>query len=218
LFKMVTRIVRKLKKKLPVPPKSRSFLLMTIIALAVAVSGQAFAHSNGWPVASGTITSSLGWRLDPFGSGKIKWHNGVDIAVALNTPVTPTGPGLVRFAGWHRDYGWLVVVDHHDGWFTMYGHNNALTVTAGQEVTQETVIAYAGSTGRSTGVHLHYERRWFPEGTKPAPAIEDSRRMSELPEEGIRQPSDSLGKPGEDNSPPALNDNDPNIQGGIGGE
>ncbi len=157
----------------------RTFLQAFIIFSFVLESAQGFALSNGWPVPFGSITGTIGWRRDPFGSGRLKWHNGIDIAVPLNTPVTPAGPGLVRFAGWHGEYGWLVVVDHHDGWFTMYGHNSTLTVRAGQEVTPETVIAYAGSTGKSTGVHVHYERRWFPQGTKPPP----ERRISEEPPE-----------------------------------
>jgi murein DD-endopeptidase MepM/ murein hydrolase activator NlpD len=133
--------------------------------------------------------------MDPFGSGKIKWHNGIDIAVKPNEPVTPTDPGLVRFSGWHRDYGWLVVVDHHNGWFTMYGHNSALAVKAGQEVTTETVIAYAGSTGRSTGVHVHYEKRWYPEGTIQAAGVRETDGLEEYHGRRIHEPLDSANQP-----------------------
>ncbi|HEX9023124.1 MAG TPA: M23 family peptidase, partial [Geobacteraceae bacterium] len=72
-----------------------------ILALLLDVL-PALALSNGWPVPSGSVTSTIGWRRDPFGSGMLKWHNGTDIAVPLHTPVTPTGSGLVRFAGWHK--------------------------------------------------------------------------------------------------------------------
>ncbi len=152
-----------------------------IILLLLLETVPAFALSNGWPVASGAITSGIGWRRDPFGSGKLKWHNGIDISVPLYTPVTPTASGLVRYAGWHRDYGWLVVVDHHNGWFTMYGHNYTLAVGIGEEVTPDTVIAYAGSTGRSTGVHVHYEQRWFPQGTIQAPGADGGRQSAQNP-------------------------------------
>lgn len=189
----------------------------------------AFALSNGWPVPFGTVTSTIGWRKDPFGSGRIKWHNGIDIAVPLNTPVTPTGTGMVRFAGWHEDYGWLVVVDHHDGWFTMYGHNCAVAVKVGQEVTPETVISYAGSTGRSTGVHVHFERRWFPEGTTPAPAVAEMSERREYPDGGIQQSrgafeqsageiGQSLELPLDETGEPSLVDDNSAARGGLGGE
>jgi murein DD-endopeptidase MepM/ murein hydrolase activator NlpD len=166
----------------------KKFLPVLLLFLVLLESMPAFALSSGWPVAYGSVTSVIGWRKDPFGSGKMKWHNGIDIAVAPSTPVTPAGPGLIRYAGWHRDYGWLVVVDHHDGWFSMYGHNSALAVKVGQEVTPETVISYAGSTGRSAGVHVHFERRWYPEGTIQAPAAADANAMGEYPDGGNEAP------------------------------
>jgi murein DD-endopeptidase MepM/ murein hydrolase activator NlpD len=206
----------------------RMFLLSLIIFTVFLESTPVFALSTGWPVAYGSITSLIGWRKDPFGSGKMKWHNGIDIAVPLNTPVTPTGPGTIRFAGWHKDYGWLVVVDHHNGWFTMYGHNYNLAVKVGQEVTPETVISYAGSTGRSTGVHVHYERRWYPEGATAIPAAAEEnniRGYSQQPQLNSEQPADDLLQsalspelPPQETGQQGPNSYNLDSHGGIGGE
>ena len=194
----MTRMVRELKNNKKEYSGMRSFLPSLIIFLVFLESLPAFALSNGWPVAYGSITSLIGWRKDPFGSGKMKWHNGIDIAVPQNTPVTPAGPGLIRYAGWHRDYGWLVVVDHQNGWFSMYGHNSALAIKVGQEVTTETVIAYAGSTGRSTGVHVHFERRWYPEGTVQAPVATEISNILEYADREIQQPKITSEQPAEE--------------------
>ena len=117
------------------------------------------------PVPYGRITSVKGWRKDPFGSGKMKYHRGYDIAVASGTPINPTRPGYVYFSGWNKSYGWLVVVDHRNGYYTLYGHNSKNLVSTGQFVTEQTKIALIGSTGRSTGPHLHYEIRYWPQAT-----------------------------------------------------
>jgi murein DD-endopeptidase MepM/ murein hydrolase activator NlpD len=107
----------------------------------------------------GSVTSEVGWRLDPFGSGRMVYHRGVDIAVPQGTPVRPTRPGYVAFAGAYRGYGNLVAVSHGDGTATLYGHNSSITVRVGDEVTEDSIIALSGNTGRSTGPHVHYEIR-----------------------------------------------------------
>jgi murein DD-endopeptidase MepM/ murein hydrolase activator NlpD len=196
VFKIMTQAVQELKTTIKKYSGMRTFLLSLIIFLVFLEAIPVFALSNGWPVSSGSITSTIGWRRDPFGSGKLKWHNGIDIAVPLYTPVTPTAAGLIRFAGWHKDYGWLVVVDHHNGWFTMYGHNYTLAVKVGEEVTPETVISYAGSTGKSTGVHVHYEQRWFPQGTLQAPTAAEITNIREYSGKEIQQPQEASGPGG----------------------
>jgi len=118
------------------------------------------------PVDGGTLTSGPGMRLDPFGSGRMTMHNGWDIAVPLGTPVYPTQDGTVYFAGPYKGYGNLVVVEHGKGVVSLYGHNAELLVQAGQKVTPKTVIAKAGSTGRSTGPHVHYELRTLSPATQ----------------------------------------------------
>ena len=114
------------------------------------------------PVDNGTVTSGIGWRLDPFGSGRMVYHNGYDIAVPVGTPVHPTQTGTVYFAGPYKGYGNLVVVEHGDGYVTLYGHNGEILVKAGEKVDTTTVIALSGNTGHSTGPHVHYEIRQLP--------------------------------------------------------
>jgi len=114
------------------------------------------------PVDNGTITSGVGWRPDPFGSGRMVYHNGYDIAVPVGTPVYATQKGTVYFAGPWKGYGNLVVVEHGGGYVTMYGHNSEILVKGGDKVDTNTVLALSGSTGRSTGPHVHYEIRQIP--------------------------------------------------------
>lgn len=232
IFKIMTRMVREFENSTRKYSGLRMFLPTLIAFLLFLESMPAFALSSGWPVAYGSITSVIGWRKDPFGSGRMKWHNGIDIAVPPDTPVTATGPGMIRYAGWHRDYGWLVVVDHHNGWFSMYGHNSALAVKVGQEVTPETVISYAGSTGRSTGVHIHFERRWFPQGTMQAPVaaqvndireytdrkIKQPQPTSQQPAAGLRQSSLDFEQSPEETGETGLNGYGFSTPGGTGGE
>jgi murein DD-endopeptidase MepM/ murein hydrolase activator NlpD len=90
------------------------------------------------------------------------WHNGFDIAVPVGTPVYPTQDGTVYFAGPYKGYGNMVAVLHGKGYLTIYGHNSEVLVRPGQLVDTKTVIARSGSTGRSTGPHVHYEVRRLP--------------------------------------------------------
>jgi murein DD-endopeptidase MepM/ murein hydrolase activator NlpD len=86
-------------------------------------------------------------------------HTGIDIAVTEGTAVLATASGAVEFAGWDDTYGYLVIIDHHNGYETIYGHNSNLRVYSGDFVNQADIIALSGNTGRSTGPHLHYEIR-----------------------------------------------------------
>ena len=98
------------------------------------------------------LTSGFGWRWG-------RMHEGVDIAVSNGTPVVAAAAGTVIVAGWMGGYGNLVVVDHGGGVATAYGHNTSVTVGVGQQVEQGQLIAYSGSTGHSTGPHVHFEVR-----------------------------------------------------------
>jgi len=104
----------------------------------------------------GVISSNYGWRHDPI-DGDLRHHNGVDIAVASGTPVKSIAPGRVTFSGSRGGYGNLVVIEHDNGMVSMYGHNSRLLVSTGESVDGNTTIAFSGSTGRSTGPHLHFE-------------------------------------------------------------
>ncbi len=108
--------------------------------------------SFSWP-AAGTLTSRFGRRWG-------RMHKGIDIAGAVGTPINAAADGTVVFAGWSPGgYGNLVEIRHVDGTTTRYGHNSRLSVTVGQSVRQNQQIAEMGSTGRSTGSHLHFEIR-----------------------------------------------------------
>jgi len=105
---------------------------------------------------NGRITSIEGLRIDPF-NGKLEHHNGVDIAAPTGTPVKPVAPGRVIFSGVKSGYGNCVIIDHLDGCQTVYGHHSKNLVSVGDMVDTSTIIALTGSTGRSTGPHLHFE-------------------------------------------------------------
>lgn len=118
-----------------------------------------------WP-CSGPITSYYGWRTHPI-FGTTKYHSGMDIAVDTGTPIQAADSGTVVYSGWLGGYGNCVMIDHGGGLVTLYGHNSALNVSEGQYVNKGTVIAYAGSTGYSTGPHCHFEVRLHGELTEP---------------------------------------------------
>ena len=110
-----------------------------------------------WPV-TGVVTSTFGWRKSPFEDDK-ELHSGIDIAVHLGAPVVATADGKVVQSGAAGGYGNLVQLDHGNGIATLYGHNSRRAVQVGETVKKGQVISYAGSTGKSTGPHVHYEIR-----------------------------------------------------------
>jgi murein DD-endopeptidase MepM/ murein hydrolase activator NlpD len=111
-----------------------------------------------WPV-SGKLESGLGGRRNPFSGRGFEYHEGQDIDAPYGTPVQVTANGRVIIAGRQRGYGNVVYVDHGNGLSTRYGHLSEVVVTVGQTVTRGQTIGLVGSTGRSTGPHLHYEVR-----------------------------------------------------------
>ncbi|HVW79300.1 MAG TPA: M23 family metallopeptidase [Alloacidobacterium sp.] len=110
-----------------------------------------------WPVV-GPVTSSFGEREDPF-NGEGAFHAGIDISSHFGEPVRATADGTVETAGRATGYGREIVIDHGYGVKTLYGHLSGFAVTEGQQVTRGQIIGYVGTTGRSTGPHLHYEVR-----------------------------------------------------------
>ena len=186
-------------------------LIFLLVALSIACASAAAADRT-LPVDNGRVTSGIGWRPDPFGSGRMTYHRGVDIAVPERTPVFPVRKGTVLFAGSHKGYGNLVVVDHGDGFVSIYGHNSSLTASPGQRVDSRTVIALSGNTGRSTGPHVHYEigrmkdylGRWRANPGKAAEPVTDDEHLDlsgglatggENGESLFALPSDQLGTP-----------------------
>ena len=110
-----------------------------------------------WPT-SGRISSYFGGRKSPGGIGSTN-HKGIDIAVPRGTPIYAADGGTVTYSGWMSGYGYLVQIDHGNGYVTRYGHNSSLTVNVGQHVYKGQQVARAGSTGNSTGNHCHFEIR-----------------------------------------------------------
>jgi murein DD-endopeptidase MepM/ murein hydrolase activator NlpD len=126
------------------------------------------------PVDYYNLTSKFGNRKDPF-NGRPDWHEGVDLAAWPGMEIRATAAGTVRHAGNRSGYGNLVVIDHGCGIQTAYGHMKTISVEKGQVLSYRDVIGYVGSTGRSTGPHVHYEVRVQGEPVDPYQFIEAGR-------------------------------------------
>jgi murein DD-endopeptidase MepM/ murein hydrolase activator NlpD len=122
-----------------------------------------------WPV-TGTITSPFGWRSNPFGGGP-EFHQGLDIAAPSGTTVTAAASGTIIMAQWYGGYGNYILIDHGGGYSTGYGHLSAMYVSTGQSVQRGQAIGAVGSTGQSTGPHLHFEVRIAGKPVDPAPRL-----------------------------------------------
>ncbi|MFN2452675.1 MAG: M23 family metallopeptidase [Pyrinomonadaceae bacterium] len=123
-----------------------------------------------WPVA-GNLTDGFGGRRDPFGGSASEFHAGQDIAAVWGTPVEAAGSGKISFAGWQNGYGQVVIIDHGGGLATRYGHLSQVNVRAGEEIKRGSILGRVGSTGRSTGPHLHYEVRINDKAVNPRPYL-----------------------------------------------
>ena len=137
------------------------------IALNARVQDMQKSLTHTWDVANSIPTASplplmpqassgLGYRSDPF-TGKVAWHEGTDFPAAYGTPILATADGTVMRAAWDEEYGYVVDVQHKNAIVTRYAHAQELLVKPGDFVKQAQAIAKVGSTGRSTGPHLHYE-------------------------------------------------------------
>jgi murein DD-endopeptidase MepM/ murein hydrolase activator NlpD len=105
------------------------------------------------------VTDTFGGRRDPFGGGGSEFHSGQDIRAPRGTPVYASANGVVTLAGTQNGYGNVVVIDHGHGLTTRYAHLSEIDATLGQELRRGELVGLVGSTGRSTGPHLHYEVR-----------------------------------------------------------
>lgn len=123
------------------------------------------------PVESVRLTSDFGVRNDPF-NGRHRMHQGVDIPGAIGTPIYATADGIVSRAEWAGGYGNLVEINHGNGLQTRYGHLSKLIAEPNQRVVRGQLIGLMGSTGRSTGSHLHYEVRIAGAAVNPVPYLE----------------------------------------------
>jgi murein DD-endopeptidase MepM/ murein hydrolase activator NlpD len=129
-----------------------------------------------WPV-NGKLESGFGGRHDPFGGSSYEFHTGQDIVVPSGTPVIAGARGKVIFVGWQNGYGRLIEIDHGGGLTTRYGHLSEFDVALGQEVGRGEFIGRVGSTGRSTGPHLHYEVRINDDPVDPLQYLLNSTRQ-----------------------------------------
>lgn len=114
------------------------------------------AVPDGSPVPGAWISSTFGRRADPF-TGKIAYHSGIDFAAPTGAQARAVAPGVVTWAGSRSGYGQLVEINHGNGYVTRYAHNSALLVRVGDKVGKGQAVSRVGSTGRSTGPHLHFE-------------------------------------------------------------
>ena len=113
-------------------------------------------HPEGRPVSTGYISSGFGERVDPF-TGSEEFHEGIDFAAPQGTPIRAVAAGIVTFAGPRGGYGEMVQIDHGNGYSTRYGHAQKVLVHVGETVQRGDEVALLGSTGRSTGPHVHFE-------------------------------------------------------------
>jgi murein DD-endopeptidase MepM/ murein hydrolase activator NlpD len=135
------------------PEKLQEIVEKTILAIQPPEGDS--SNNLDLPV-EGRISSTVGLRPDPI-NGDIRMHNGIDIAIAEGTPVRPVAPGKVAYSGMQPGYGNMVIIQHEDGMISIYAHHQRNLAKTGERVAKETVLAYSGSTGHSTGPHLHFE-------------------------------------------------------------
>ena len=155
----------------------------------------AMAIPSQRPISQANFTSGFGVRSDPFRGGAAM-HAGVDMAGPIGTPIYATADGWVGRAGWANGYGNLVELEHGRGVETRYGHLSAILVHAGQRIRRGDLIARMGSTGRSTGSHLHYEVRIDGRAVNPVPFLQTSDYMVQV---ARRSDGTQIGVGGPDN-------------------
>ncbi len=178
--------------------------MLIMLMISLVCPGMLLAAQE-LPVDNGVVTSRVGLRIDPFGSGKLVYHRGIDIAVPVGTPVHSVRKGKVVFAGERRGYGNTVIVEHDNGDRTMYGHNALLRVRNGELVEAGAVVAFSGNTGRSTGPHVHFEQ--LPSG-RPLKDSLDADAMN------VAQSGTNLPVAAETTIIPQLGGNLPGYSGG----
>lgn len=125
----------------------------------------------GYPYNNGIRSSDYGFRRNPFGGFSSEFHSGVDLKGPVGDPIYATGDGTVNRCDWYNGYGNAVVIDHKSGYQSLFGHLSRVNVVQGQQVKAGDVIGFLGSTGRSTGPHLHYEIRKDGNDISPEPFL-----------------------------------------------
>ncbi|WP_028009001.1 M23 family metallopeptidase [Solimonas flava] len=142
--------------------------------LLVASRLQKEVRPSGWPIENGWISSVFGTRADPF-TGRLARHQGIDFAGRTGAEVQAVAAGIVAFAGPSEGYGNLVEINHGNGYSTRYGHNSAILVRVGEKIARGQAVARIGSTGRSTGPHVHFEVLYNGTAVDPERYIQAAR-------------------------------------------
>lgn len=155
---------------------SRELQLNLLEDLIMNANLEETIHPTGQPVKNGFISSLYGLRNDPF-TGKRTMHKGIDFAGKEGSDVVAVAAGVVTLAGALNGYGMLVEINHGKGYITRYGHNKELLVAVGDRVKQGQTIAKMGSTGRSTGPHVHFEVIHNDKVVNPTKYIQDERNQ-----------------------------------------
>lgn len=150
------------------PVEAAPIALGSPVSISTIPSRSVAWLAKGQPLKKGSVTSGFGLRRHPI-SGDIRKHHGVDFAAVSGSPIIASADGKVGSAGWQGGYGLLVAVEHKGGVQTRYAHLSAVNVTPGQRIKKGDVIGFVGSTGRSTGPHLHYEVRIDGRAVDPLP-------------------------------------------------
>ncbi|MBI5813678.1 MAG: peptidoglycan DD-metalloendopeptidase family protein [Meiothermus silvanus] len=127
---------------------------------------------QGIPLRVATyVSSGFGYRTNPFGGYNAEFHNGLDFPAPTGTAVFATAPGVVAEVGWNNLFGLMILLDHGNGYLTLYGHLSGVAVSKGQQVGLGDFIGQVGSTGRSTGPHLHYSVFRYGVAVDPTPYV-----------------------------------------------
>ena len=176
--KDVLAAVQEVARANQIADPDRIYAGRTLDVSGLAEAGKAGVAENAesaqsWaPLVQGPVrlSSGFGPRKDPF-SGQLRQHNGIDVAAPAGSPITAFRPGSVVFSGWKPGYGNTVIVRHEDGLESLYGHLSKSLVQAGERVGENSTIACVGSTGRSTGAHLHFEVRRDGKAVDPMPLL-----------------------------------------------
>lgn len=156
-----------LVQELQAAAKIREQSLIAAREALVERNARLAATPSVWPT-NGDVTSRFGWRGSPWGGWGSDWHPGIDIANDYGTPIVATADGVVVYSEWYSGYGNMVQIDHGYGITTIYAHNSRNVVSAGARIKKGEVVAYMGSTGYSTGNHVHYEVRVNETAVNPA--------------------------------------------------
>ncbi|MEA4910990.1 MAG: M23 family metallopeptidase [Oscillospiraceae bacterium] len=135
---------------------------------------------DAWPISGARFTSAFGARNDPFETGETESHSGIDLACEYGTPIYAAGRATVVSAGYQGEWGNVIILDHGFGYETIYAHLSSIAVSAGDSVAKGQLLGAAGSTGRSTGTHLHFSVQYDGELIDPLDVLGETDGILDL--------------------------------------